>query len=283
MRLLELRDFIDLMAIADRSLRITETEWKQIEKICDTMTICLSFTIKTQAEQMTMSGFYAEWIALKLALKKKIDCKFASNLVECMNIREKKIFENSTLLAALFLDSRYRLFLKDKPMEKHTAMTHLTRIWKRLHDLKPSTPIDVQEPQKERSNDHNDYFDELDCFLTSIEETPSSRIQSASCDKIASALQKFDDDMAKIKRDDRKKHPMDFWEENKNKYPDIYPLARVIFAAAPTQVSVERCFSALAFILNKYRFSLTDENLNNILFVRLNKQIFENIVKDPKH
>lgn len=71
-RILELRYFIDAMAIADRSLRITEEEWKQIEKLCDTLTICLCFTEKTQAEQMTMSGFYAEWIALKLALQKKL-------------------------------------------------------------------------------------------------------------------------------------------------------------------------------------------------------------------
>lgn len=59
------------MAIADRSIRITESEWEKIGKLCDTLTICLCFTKKTQAEQMTMSEFYAEWIALKLTLKKR--------------------------------------------------------------------------------------------------------------------------------------------------------------------------------------------------------------------
>lgn len=280
-RFLELRDFIDTMAITDRSLRITEKEWEKIAKLCGTLTNCLCFTEKTQAEQMTMSGFYAEWIALKLTLQKKTDCAFASGLVHCMSAREKQLFENSTLLAALFLDSRYRLFLKDKPLEKHAAMTHLTLVWKRLQELKPSTEeeVAVQEtPVSSERRNPGDYFDELDMFLTSIEDTSTVR-QSSNCDQIASALQKYDDDMAKIQRDGRKTHPMDFWENNKNKYPDIYPLARVIFAAAPTQVSVERSFSALAFILNKYRFNLTDENLNDILFIRLNKQIFEYVTK----
>lgn len=52
----------------------------------------------------------------------------------------------------------------------------------------------------------------------------------------------------------------------------------IIFAVAPTQINVERCFSALAFILNKYRCKLTNENLNNILFIHLNSKIYKNII-----
>lgn len=70
-------------------------------------------------------------------IKKKTECEFALNLIQFISNRENILFENSTILAALFLDSRYRLFLKNKPMEKHTAMTHLTLLWKRLQDLKP--------------------------------------------------------------------------------------------------------------------------------------------------
>lgn len=272
---MELRNFIDFMGINDLSFRINDNEWEQIENLHDILKECYIFTQKTQAEQMTMSDFYADWIALKLMLKKKTKCEFASNLIQFMTAREKNLFGNSTVLAALFLDSRYRLFLKDKPMEKHTAMTHLTCVWKRLEDLKPV------EERISNANDVNtelaDDVDELDILLSSLENAPSSHIQSG-CDKIAVQLQKFDDEMANVKRDERSKHPMDFWESKKNKYPDIYQIACVIFAAAPTEVSVERCFSGLAFILNKYRCSLTDENLNNILFIRLNKAIFKNIV-----
>lgn len=84
--------------------------------------------------------------------------------------------------------------------------------------------------------------------------------------------------MNSVRREDRKSHAMDFWETYKHKYKEIYILAKIIFAAAPTEVSVERCFSWLAFILNKYRYSLSDENLDTILFIRLNKKIFDDIV-----
>lgn len=56
--------------------------------------------------------------------------------------------------------------------------------------------------------------------------------------------------------------------------PELNELANVVYAASSTEVSVERNFSALTFIFNRYRCNLTDEHLNDILFIRLNKHIF---------
>jgi len=41
-------------------------------------------------------------------------------------------------------------------------------------------------------------------------------------------------------------------------------LAQIVLAIPPTQVSVERCFSALSFILSEKRNSLSPENLNTL-------------------
>lgn len=228
-----------------------------------------------------MSDFYAEWIALKLSLGKKVGCDFASKLIQCMDDREKNLFQNQTLLAALFLDARYRVFLKDKPLDKHAAITHLTLVWKRLQELKPPALVDEAGKLNATSstNQNQDKYDELDTLLTSLDTTSSdSHIQTATCDQIVAMLQKFDNEMNSVQREQRTKHPMDFWEENKYKYAEIYKLAQIIFAAAPTEVSVERCFSGLAFILNKYRYSLSDENIDTILFIRLNKKVFDFVV-----
>lgn len=43
---------------------------------------------------------------------------------------------------------------------------------------------------------------------------------------------------------------MDFWIENKSLHPELYELAMVVLAVPPTQVSVERSFFELKFILS---------------------------------
>lgn len=167
---MELKFFVDTMAITDQLFKIDEHEWQKIDNLCVTMKCCYCFTKKTQAEQMTMSDFYVEWVAIKLSLDKRVECDFATKLGQCMIDREKDLFQNQTLLAALFLDARFRVFLKDKPLNKHTAITHLGRIWKRLQDLKPTV---ANETESSNENDdtiqnHND-CDELDSLLTTLD------------------------------------------------------------------------------------------------------------------
>lgn len=88
-------------------------------------------------------------------------------------------------------------------------------------------------------------------------------------------LAQLDTELKARKRDALTMHPMAFWEANKTIKPELYEIAKAVFAVASTEVSVERNFSALSFILNKYRCSLGDEMLEDILFVRLNKSLFE--------
>lgn len=59
------------------------------------------------------------------------------------------------------------------------------------------------------------------------------------------------------------------------KHPELFELANVIFAVPGTQVSVERLFSGLKFILSPYRTNITSQNLEDQLLVRTNR-LFEN-------
>jgi len=54
------------------------------------------------------------------------------------------------------------------------------------------------------------------------------------------------------------------------KSPHLTEIAKVVLATPATQVSVERSFSALNFILNERRTSLSAENINTLLVVKLN-------------
>lgn len=54
--------------------------------------------------------------------------------------------------------------------------------------------------------------------------------------------------------------------------PELYELAQVILAVPPKQVSVERLFSGLKFILSPHRSKMNSDVIDNILLIRLNMQ-----------
>lgn len=66
----------------------------------------------------------------------------------------------------------------------------------------------------------------------------------------------------------------EFWKRNRNSQPELYALAEIIFSIFSTEVSTERHFSALGFVLNKFRNSLSDKSLQEIMFMKLNEEIF---------
>jgi hypothetical protein len=61
---------------------------------------------------------------------------------------------------------------------------------------------------------------------------------------------------------------LEFWENHKTIYPDLYKLSQIALAAPATQVSVERAFSALALILTDRRTNLREGDLNNTLLIK---------------
>ncbi|XP_060856315.1 uncharacterized protein LOC132934050 [Metopolophium dirhodum] len=57
-------------------------------------------------------------------------------------------------------------------------------------------------------------------------------------------------------------------------HPELHELAKVVFSVPGTQVSVERLFSGLKFILSPYRTNISSSNLEDQLLVRTNR-LFE--------
>lgn len=66
-----------------------------------------------------------------------------------------------------------------------------------------------------------------------------------------------------------------WWSDHKNIYPDLYQVASVILVVPCTQVSVERLFSQLRYILDPLRNRLSEEVIDDILFLKSNIQHFE--------
>lgn len=65
----------------------------------------------------------------------------------------------------------------------------------------------------------------------------------------------------------------EFWQLQKIKFPQIFKVAGVLYAIPPTQCSVERMFSTLKFIANNLRLTLTTENVNDIILLKMNSAL----------
>lgn len=63
---------------------------------------------------------------------------------------------------------------------------------------------------------------------------------------------------------------LEYWESQKITRPKLYALAKVVLAVPATQVSVERLFSSLRFVMERLRYNLNDTTVENILVIRNN-------------
>lgn len=66
---------------------------------------------------------------------------------------------------------------------------------------------------------------------------------------------------------------LNYWKTRKSEYPMLFKVVPVIFAIPGTQVSVERLFSEMRFIVNDYRASLSKDSIDDIMIVRRNFEL----------
>ena len=71
-------------------------------------------------------------------------------------------------------------------------------------------------------------------------------------------------------------HSFDYWEHQKMD-KDLYTLSQIVLSVPATQVSVERAFSALSLVLTKFRTRLSKDVLNEVLIIKLNKEVFHRL------
>lgn len=102
------------------------------------------------------------------------------------------------------------------------------------------------------------------------------RCCAATATNAANSISKLLDDF-NFRTENRmkvKENVKEFWTRSMYVYPELFKLASVIFSISPNEVATD--LSTLNFVLNKFRNSLTDESLQQIMFVKLNEELFLN-------
>lgn len=121
--------------------------------------------------------------------------------------------------------------------------------------------------------DHDDSFEKrlaLRCsrILTYIAHSGMSGSSSTAVildeDEFLIFLEQYDEKPIRL---NHKYSILQYWEEQRDKYPELHQLACIVNTIAPTQVSVERAFSTLNWIYPHKRSRLSPNHDSRRIFI----------------
>ncbi|XP_065318845.1 uncharacterized protein LOC135926842 [Gordionus sp. m RMFG-2023] len=210
---------------------------------------------------LTLTDFYAAWLRCCIELEKNPN-HFAQLLYSCLKNREERFIKNEILLAAIYLGPRYKVLLSDD--DKICAKKHLVNLWRRIKSL--TTPILSDDISSDEVIEQEDDLEKL-IQLKERQEKILKRGPTIAEKSIGTIITGFSDYI----RLDKKENILHFWESAKLEHPELYILSKILFAVPATQVSVERSFSHLKFILSPHRSRMSEQLLEDIMLIRLNK------------
>lgn len=239
---------------------LTSDEWGRVEKVKAVLEPFNKYTKCLQSTRTTLSDFYGFWLKLKLQLPESSSDSLVIAIREEMMSREVQLFDNPSMLAALYLDPRYQCVLSQT--QKEIAVHHLVNLYKKIALLESESNLENESAVDENINTSDDA---IETYLKTLRGNTSNNDHDQT-PNIENIVKSFDG--VSVQHSIK---VLDYWEECKLLYPELYKLASVIFAVPPTQTTVERAFSAFAIVLTSRRCSLGTETLQNILLVRLNK------------
>lgn len=248
---------------------LSREEWLDVEKLTSILKPFDKYTKLLQKNVCCLSEFYGYWLSLRLAMQKFGDDDLANFVLEEMEAREKQLLDNPVMISCIYLDPRFQRTLNEN--QKKLAVFFLTDLYKKVQSIETSietntvadNSIEVGEMNQSvvSDNSEGDLESYLNAFGSNV-QTPENSHPEPHIDQL---LKDFDGKSSTLKIS-----VMEYWEQEKNVQPELYKLATVILAVQATQTSVERCFSAFNLVFSSRRTRLSDENLQNILLIKLN-------------
>ncbi|XP_071579126.1 zinc finger BED domain-containing protein 4-like [Temnothorax nylanderi] len=279
--LLLLKDYCEELSVTkfQNFVTLKDAEWSKIEEICTALRPSKICTKKLQTEQLTLSEFFGVWFETKVATE-AVHTPFATLILEQSIHREQKLINNNTLLSAVFMDPRYKVLLDKTQIER--AKTHLKHLWAKIISLNRNDNLMNESNENFNGSSSNSsetgstYDDKFENFLKLKERQhnfTSSYLSSKESDlyllhRVETELERYNIEQ---KRLNRKINVLPFWEEKKQNQPELYKLAMTVLSVPATQVSVERLFSGLKFILSPLRTNINEHILENQLLIRANR------------
>lgn len=249
---------------------MSHEDWDDVEEISKILEPFSHLTTFMQRETISLSDFFGNWAKIEMKIMKFPGSELAENLISEMKARKELLSNNPVLNAAVFLDPRYQKVMPDQ--NKENAIKYLEHLNEKLESLDAIVRDNAEQTNLES--------DEFAAFLNTVygqtngnqivdENQTQPRITEET---IRTKLKNFIGSSISIDS-----CIFEYWENNRHTQPELYKLASIVHAVPPTQTTVERAFSAMALVLTPLRTNLFDNILENILMLRLNREIFQTI------
>lgn len=249
---------------------VSSTPWSALEDFVKSMTPAKLLTKKLQTEQLTVGNFYLEWMLCLYKLQ-NINTEISTTLFNKMKQRETALFDNDTFINGIFLDPRVNSILTPEQLER--AKQNLIKLFFKYFIIEYNTHTSDASVTELASSSTIEARSAMEEFLSSCYINRQNDLnilirrrdpQGEITTNIKQSFNAFlDEPLLKSSED-----VLHYWEKSKNKFPLLYKLSKVVLAAPMTQVSVERLFSSLKFMVSNYRTSMKDNIIEDLLFLR---------------
>eukprot|EP00102_Acyrthosiphon_pisum_P019235 XP_016656445.1 PREDICTED: uncharacterized protein LOC107882526 [Acyrthosiphon pisum] len=268
-RLLDLKSTCVDLSDTFKELKLSENEWSSIEKMLQALSPAKTATIELQKETLTLGDFFGVWLKC-YTYTKLVDSGLANNIIIAMDTRGSVLKNNSVFLAAIYLDPRFQWSLSQT--DKCAATLLLKDIWTIMMWLETGIESNISVPPVERDIIDDSLNDDLEQYIRSQSLASDTLDLSYSFQNSNSMsdIRRIIDDFDNVPRLHHSTNIIEYWSSFINSKPELHKLAMVVLAVPATQVSVERAFSGLKFILSDLRSSLKTDMLENILMIRNN-------------
>lgn len=277
-RVLTLKPF--LIDMANPDITMTDAQWQQVKELEELLRHPFIATKNLQEAELTPGSFIKEWKTLHFRLS-GIGELIAEEVLKSMQRREATLMDNDILLAGIYVDPMYRVILNED--QKSKAKAALCDVAIRMKGLAlqeesfdetfgDSSPARLSDDETLESKESQDEVElNFEKHLDKQEQNKRQRLDDGENKPCVVTKFKLDFSHALVEVEKINRLTKVTVKEALPQYPDIIKdAAMAVTALPPTQVSVERLFSALRIIKSDLRAAMKEDLIEAILFLRTN-------------
>lgn len=253
-------------------LKFTDVNWEKLKGMCEILKPIAELTSRLQHEQLDVTQFVMFWKMAMFKLESLGSAK-ATELRNCQKEREEKIFNNLLIQTAIHLDKRFSFTLQ--PEEIVRAEAFIVQIWKKKRFV---AGLNAEEtPEEDDFTNANATTDSEDMILFSAyvgnlaQNVATTAPKPSGTPKGLPALEVELKKFSALPRLAPDVEMMEYWK-NQEDFPVLRGIALDVISAPVTEVTAERLFSHLKFVLNEQRSAMKGERIEDILVMRMNRK-----------
>nr|XP_029711954.1 uncharacterized protein LOC115256902 [Aedes albopictus] len=205
-------------------------------------------------------------------------CPFSKPLSELLTKRLMALRQQKVFQAMLFMDPRFQYFKSVvlTLVQQDDAQNYILNIWNRINALKPNaqpSQFDEEPVKQEAQKD-----DDMDDFLSEMFGDPAEGSSKAVV-PLNSAMTPVLQQLKGLEIEPRQPHDYDVWNhwlQRSMSHTELFSVAMVVMSLPTNSICLERSYAAL--VLADRTDGLSEQTLDELLLIRLNRSLFEKAV-----